>query len=198
VRRIVNSLNEKKFIDDNNGTAATPGLATKAWQFESALDNITQGTTASTRLGNKIMLHKIEYCIGIYINAAVDVMGARAKVCVYHNKEAVGAVPSYGMMFLSNDIFSLRATPQQPRMTIMKEAEQSFVNTTATSAGASVTWGPYSCFKLVVYPKKLIVMSGNTGTVADILKDDYGLAYASTHDTAVKIFWNRKITFSDA
>lgn len=189
IRRVVNSMNERKFLDN---TTASFLVASAQWGFESTLRNLTQGSSANQRLGNAIYLTKIEWCITATLTATAAA-GARAKFIVYHNKEAVGTVPTYSMLFNTNDLLSLRNTATQPRISIMKTREASFVVTTALP-----TYGPNVCINIAVYPKKKIVFQGNTNSIADVLKDDYGLAWCASQANVLTYGWNTKMTFTDA
>lgn len=194
VRRIVTNMAEKKYYDFAN-LDVTPVLS--SYTFVSLLGAIQQGSTASTRIGNKIFVHSIEvnYCMTPLITMPAG--GAICRIGMYHNKEAVGILPTSGQTFLENSVESTRYTPMINRITLPRDRKMTMV-ITGTNGAATVAVGPKMCGSFKIYPKKKIDFFANNGNVGDLYKDDYGVFYFCTDATSCNMAMTAKVIYSDA
>lgn len=191
IKRVVNSMAEKKFVDLTLFNGGLVGTYT-VW---SALAGIVQGTTASTRIGNKIRVHAIEFNVYCY-PATVTADGVSARFVVYHNKETVGALTTGSMVFSADNFMALRNTTLQPRISVLRDRMCHCVITALD--GATKGYGPPHSFKWTIYPNKLIDFQSNAGTISDLLKDDYGMMAAASAATEMGCDIRCKVIFSDA
>lgn len=188
-------MNEKKYFNVALNTA-TAGATT--WNFSSPLGGIVAGTGATNRIGNKIFLHSITFMITIYPVAAAGMAdGCMCRVVFYHNVECNGAIPTGTTMFNTDTVNSNRAVPYLPKIKILDDVVHQMV-ATATNGATVVAAGPIKIFKKVVYPKRVIDYVGNAGTIADILKHDYGYGFASEMAGGCNVDCNCQVIFSDA
>lgn len=187
---------ERKFVlvPMHSGTVGT------SWAFFSALSGITQGTTASTRLGNKITLQSIRFTV--FINTSPqDNVGTPAlcRCVLYHNKMANGAVPSVYQVFDQDNMIANRAQTKLPQFSILRDYTHTFTPTAFDPTANKFAYGPPTKFVWTLYPKKVLDFSGNTGTIADLFKDDYGFACSATGSTAIcDMIVTAQVIFTDA
>lgn len=167
---------EKKYFSTNT----TPGSFVNTWSFASALAGIQQGTAISNRIANKIRVKWIDIQVACVGTTSVPVSGSQARFILYHNKEAVGAVPSATSMFTANTFYSLQNPNTTARYAIMREKICDCYPIT-TSAGSTA---PRHFFRWRVYLNKIITFQSNAADITDILKDDYGLGYVAVNGTA--------------
>lgn len=207
VRRVVLNMSEKKFFNQNVGVVGTEFPAAITWDFFSALatnasgggTGIKQGTGASDRLGNKIFLRAIHFTITMApLFGAGMTNGCVCRVIVYHNKEAVGTLPSGITMFTLNNINSNRAVEYMPKLSVIRDFTHSMVTTAAVAASTPLSVGPMTIKKFSIYPNKLISFTSNTGAISDFLKDDYGFGICATDATGCSVIVNMQTIFSDA
>lgn len=194
LRSIIYSTAEKKFLDftqANFSMAAT-------WDFSTPLGGVAVGTSANNRLGNKIILHSIEWIITMLPLTTMPTSGAQCRWIVWHNKQSDGEALAAATVFQDDQIDSLRNTPNQPKVTFIKDTMHTMVVTAVTSTGTIATVGPRRMVSLKIFPKKRIDYIGTAGTFADLLKDSYGIAFVCSEALACSAEWRGKIVFSDA
>lgn len=196
VRRVVMNMAEKKYFENTILSSTTVGTT---WMFHSALAGITQGTAAYNRIGNKIFVHSIKFMVYITPNAnEVASSNIRCRCAIYHNKEAVGALPTGSAVFTSDSIFGLRYQPLLSRYTIVKDTLHTMVAGAQGNAANTYALGPQGQFVVTVYPKKRIDFSSNAGTISDLFKDDYGMCCVSSNTTQCNMSVWVQVIFSDA
>lgn len=195
VKRVVNSNVEKKFWNIDLYTAQA---AATTWSFQSACAGLVQGTTASTRLGNKVKLHRIDFLIAVLpaVGAAMA-NGTRCRLILYHNRAANGALPTATALFDTNDCISLRNETQRTKFTIMREYVHNMSALTITSADVLASAGPPAQFIWSIYPKHTLTYTANTGTSTDLLTHDYGFGFVAD-DTCCAVTCKTKMVFTDA
>lgn len=211
-RKFILNQQEKKFYEYTVSNMACPtvGMAQSLLYGTSILWGggstvapdpaaIVQGTTANTRIGQKIYLQSINICLGIL----PTVSGAQPNGCVmrygiYHNKECNGVQVTYAQIFNGTGVTSLRNINYKAKVSVMKDLSQSAVTTGTDSTGATKAVGPTVLYKLSVHPKKIINYSAATATLADILKDDYGIFMACNQSSSMQMSLNVQLIYSDA
>lgn len=200
-KRVLRQQLEKKYFN----TDLYSGTAPDSWTFRSAIAGLQQGSTATTRIGDKIRIHKIEFMVSIEpLPVANTESGSRCRVILYHNKQANGAVPTAANgVFDSDEILSLRYHPKLPQYTVLKDyvhnmSIMSAAFDSGTSTTLPLTAGPPIQFKWVIYPKTPIAFTSSAGTISDILRDDYGLGFVGDESDCCNIEVITKVTFTDA
>lgn len=193
---------EKKFFNKDFG-APVATLAT--WNFGagaglsamSPICNIVQGTTANDRLGNKIFVHSIEWMLQIgAVAAGMGTNGHYCDIIVYHDKECKGTLPSGTNIFWKDAVNMPRAIEYLPRFSVLRKQRHGQIATTA-NAGAVLTAGPKVTVRFKIFPKKVIDFTGNNGTIADLLKHNYGVAIAASDVGCCTFLCQSQVTFSD-
>lgn len=170
------------------------------WNFMSALGAIVQGTSASNRIGNKIFLHAIQYMITIGPgNPQNTVAHLRCRCILYHNKEAVGTYPTGAALFTPDSILGLRNQTLLNRYAVQRDVVHVMATGAYNATGNLNILGPQTQFRWTVTPKKRIDYSSNTGVnVADLYKDDYGIACIASTANICKMSVRVTVIFSDA
>jgi len=186
-------VQEKKFLD---GSQAAFNVAA-TWAYDNPLAILQQGTSASQRIGNRVFVHFIHYSIVCVPNTTIAVTGSQCRMVAFHDRECNGVTPTATGMWVTDESNTLRNSAKLPKFRIIRDMMHNMV-VTATNAAAVSATGPMVLQHLFIPVKKAIQFSGNTGTVADILKDNYGLGYCAENGTACKLAWKVKVVFSDA
>lgn len=199
------NMNEKKYLDFDAfyGTyPTTPQDVPATWSIKSVISAIQQGTTASTRIGDKVFVHAVHFSVTIGPKVTGSIAGTAfgGSVCrliAWHNKEAAGALISANTLFDENAYNAQREVPKMPSCTILKDMTHN-MSITAMNGGSTVqSAGPNHFYQFAIYPKKKICFTGNTQSAADLLKDDYGLGVCADSATCCVIYCRAKVIFSD-
>lgn len=193
IKKVVNNMVEKKYYNTQLYSATA---STTSYQLKSCFIGLTQGNTASTRLGQKIRLHAIHFTI--FVSGVAGASAAAGSICrmiLYHNKDTNGVQVTGAELFNTDDVLSSRAVPYMPKVSLLKDVVFSMYSPTGV-AGAGST-AP-TLFKWSIYPKKTICYSKDTAVIADILKDDYGFGFASDDAGCCTLTCNAQVIFSDA
>lgn len=198
LRKVMTQIAEKKCF---TSPVVTVGVPAVTWTFDSFLDGIQQGTALGQRIGNQITLKAIHVFIQMvpYAPAAVAAGAAVAtggicRMALYHNKEAVGALPS-GSMMTFNDYTGVVLYQQKPRLTLVKERQCHFV---ITSQGATQsTAGPAMQVRMSIYPKTKIDYVSNAGTASDLIKHDYGMGIVANNANVCTMQYYFMVEFTD-
>lgn len=211
-RKLTYNMQEKKYLDYKvTGLACnTSGMCQSLLYGTSILwgggstvapdpAGLSQGTSASTRIGNKIYLHSITVTMNIFGTAAAAgaALGCAMRWGIYHNKECNGVQLTWAQIFNDAQAFANRSIPYKPKVTLLKDRVDSIVVTGTDSTGAVKTVGPNTLHKCAVYPKKVISYSSGTSTIADILKDDYGLYMICQASSTMNMNFAVQIIYSD-
>lgn len=185
---------EKKYFDfaeDEVSMAVT-------WSFADVLPSISVGTSASQRIGNKIFLHSIEWQVFMKPLTTMAVSGCLGRTVVVHSKCADNIAMTSGVIWQQDTIDTLRNTPTQSRVTILKDVSHTMVPTAVTSTGTIAAVGPRRLMHLKIFPRKVIAYSNTGGTFADMVKDDYLLAWVADAAAGCNFDVRGKVIFSDA
>lgn len=181
VRTIVNRIAEEKYINITLGTQFT-SMNHDAWKYQSALAGIIQGTTAHTRLGNKIFVKAIHFAIECNLAnvGAIRQENESCEMVAYHNKQANGTAMSSGLMWNTDEVGAVRNLDQTHRVKIQKYLYHTFQVFGDPSVTTKVTLTGWGVMRFSIYPKKVIEFQSNAGTISDILSDDFGFGAAIT------------------
>lgn len=201
VRRVVNTIAEEKYYAINGLLNANSAVT---WQFASALQGLVQGTTQTTRLGNRIYVKRLELSVTLGANVGMGLNGSICRFVVYHNRNTGGTgsalsglLITYDQLFDTNTFDALRAINQKGRATILKDGVYPMM-ATSSNAGTTVvtTSGPVN-FRVRIPINKTIVYNGNAGTIADLITDDYGVGFCSDDAACCQIYIRSKVIFTD-
>lgn len=173
VRTIVNQIAEKKYLQLNTGLIT----GTNVWAFYSALEGLQQGTGASDRLGNRVFVTAIHYVIQFDCdNTVVPVENVFCEYLVYHNRAAGGGLPNGTDIWLFNQTSSPRNMAKTKQLTLEAYGTHNMpVAGGKTGTVADLNNGQ-GLARFSIFPKKQITYTSNSGTISDLLKDDYGFA----------------------
>jgi len=161
------------------------------WTFRSVLA-LAQGTDASTRIGNQIMLKEIQFSIQMKpLAASASTEGCTMRFVVYRNREANGAVPTVTDVFVVDNVMSLRASPFLPKFDLLYDKVTAGIKTTATTAG------PPTITQFTIPINKRIDYTGSGGTITSLLKDDYGYGMVCSDPTSCSMEIKTKLVFTD-
>jgi len=210
VRSYVTNIEEKKYIQFCcTSSTWNTGTATNAtWTFGSAIQGgqnavlgamvgVIQGTNRNERVGNRIRLHRIDFLINIVpISGPTMFDGSICRVVVYHNKEPQGSLVTSAQTFASDIYNAPRNEQYRNRISILKDFTHSMV-ATGTNAGAVLSTGPQFLGKFSIYPKQVVEYSGSTGTIATIMKHDYGVGWCSDTTSCCNITCVGTVVYTD-
>lgn len=194
VKRAILTLAEKKYYEFQPINTAM----TTTWTWKSALIDIVQGTGATQRIGNKIFVHAIRFMVQMKPVVVAGVSQANCRCVVYHNKEAVGALPNTDQVFSTTGVTAQRYIPQLNRYRLLRDQVHNLTSFAYNSTTNEYILGPGSQFQWAIFPKKRIDYTGNGNGITDLFKDDYG--FGCIVDTAATCNMNLRVQviFSDA
>lgn len=155
VKTVINRETEKKYFDTYvfGAIGASPELT--------LLNNISQGDTASTRTGKKIVVKSIE--LSATLQSATGAEGF-FHCFLLKDKDPNGVACTYADVYDGNSITQLRNMVDPERFTILKSWKY-FING-GTAAGELDQSKIISFYKKVNIPVSYNL--GNAGTIADI------------------------------
>lgn len=191
VRRAIINIAEKKFVNTSIATRASMTAVTNAWLFTSCIAGIQQGTSASDRIGNKAYIHSITVRFSLIPSFVTVVSGVQCRFVMYHNKEAVAALPGPTTVWTTDTFNSQRNLTLKPRVSLLKDMTMAHVNTTTTSGGP-----PYM-MACTIYPKKIVDFQSSAGTISDLFKDDYGFGWCADANSCCQYYGTVQVVFSD-
>jgi hypothetical protein len=196
IKKVVYSIAEKKWYAGNivNGT-----LNSTTWLFGSALTGINLGNQRNQRIGDKIYVQYIEWDITILpIVANVGGTGGVTRCVTYHNKVTNGAWLT-GVQLFDGDFWnSMTNRANVPdKMTLGNFDRSHYMNSTVSNGGISVAAGPIQRFRCYQPVNKEVLYKGNAGTIADISKDDYGIAICTSMVNCCIVNCNYKVFYRD-
>lgn len=195
IRTVVNRMAEKKYKFIPTALVATQAT----WQFTSIAGQLSQGTTASSRIGDKVILQSLEFAFIMKPEIGMAVEGAMCRIVIYHNKEAVGSLPASAALFTGDNIEAQLTFPNRPRFSLLRDQTHSMIVTsTDPASGNVISVGPTKKITMKVFPKKKICFNANNGTVADLLKDDYGVGIICNAVSSCSVSYTCTMVFTDA
>jgi len=206
IKRVINSRLEKKWFQHQ----AADQTMSSTWQRFSFFDPtagtgakfLEQGLTANDRIGDKVFIVGITFKAVMRPLPAMDTSGCICRLAVYHNKEARGALPSVAQVW-DNDtatyaIMANRNQPYHAAVTIKRDILTSGVQTIAQSTGAATGAGPTQLVSMYIPINKRLDLTGDTGYIADLIKDDWGIFHVCSDATGMTMAVNYTVHFTDA
>lgn len=201
-------MGERKYYNQSMGVPATPLTAGATWQFFSCFttnsttgsdtNGLKSGSTATTRVGLKVLVKRINFTVTmtpLFPGGMTD--GCFCRFVVYHNKDANGAVPTGTTMFLTDTVGSNRAVEYFPKLSLVKDFGHTMVAYSAVVASTPLSVGPVKMFKFSIFPNKVIEFTADTGVIASVLNNDYGIGVCATESAACNIVCNSQVIFTD-
>lgn len=165
------------------------------------LNEMQQGTSGLTRIGDRIRVRRIQ--IWFKMDAVMD--AANIRMMLIRDRKPNGALPTSALIFENstladvNPVYAMYNEDQIPsRFTILKDK----VYTVNVYGGATdrIEKKIYHWDIRLKHPKPTIY-SGNAGTIADILENSYLLAWMSDWPAAAgsrpNLFINYKMHYED-
>lgn len=151
------SLQEKKFVDIGS-TATVVSAQTTAVQL--LLNPLSQGTTASTRIGNLVTMKSIAYrWQGRTVGATTG--SSPLRIIIVYDKQSNGALAASTAIQATDEIVSYRNLTNSRRFTTLVDEEVK-ESISASSGPTAFIHSGYRKLNLN------IEFGGNAGTVADI------------------------------
>lgn len=167
VKACCESLLEAKYVD----SAVSGSVPTFGSGRVTCLNDLGQGTTAQTRVGNKILnkVLKVEGLAYLPANAASDVY----RLIIVIDHECFGSICNYAQYIQGGGTSDLYALPsaetvgKDKRFTVLVDKLIPLNNVVGTTDGA-VHWVPFS---ISIPLACSTTYSGNVGTYSDIVKN---------------------------
>lgn len=210
VKRVVNSMLEKKHIEQTTGALNVIGngwiignvLCTQsASATDTAGSGIIQGNADNQRIGDRIRLKKIEINFFISpITANISGDGTSCRLLLVHDKAPVGGYATPTQIMNSSFILSNQNLVNSKRFTILKDVvhQMTWLGNNAATAVAS---GPELIGKFVIYPKYEVNYNTTTGiTSAQTNHAFYMMAINDTGGATAccTLTWTAQTTYTDA
>ncbi len=179
VKRMLNT--ENKYIDNSSsmGVSSTAGFT--------FLNSLTQGNSATTRLGDTVKFDWLQWNIVLTINAAAT--ASRVRVCILRDEQSNGANPATTDYMNSGAVTSLTNFKEETRfftfvdeiVTLDSNGPQVLCLRGSKNLGFHTNYG-----------------LGNAGTVADITKNSLFMYSVSNEATnTVSMEYNIRLLFVD-
>lgn len=193
VRACCESLGELKWIE--NTASGTVPAYTGAPRV-TCLNDLGQGTTASTRNGNKIINKLIQLEGLVYLPANKD--GDIYRLIVVVDTECFGSLCSWNQYVqgATNAVYALPSAEtvgKGKRFAVLVDRLIPLTKETVTTAGGCPM---YKSFSIRIPLNLPTTYSGNVGTVSDIVKNSICVIEASYLGNAVSE-WQERTTFLD-
>lgn len=199
IKKVVMSIAERKYKTFAWNTVAAPNSMAASWFFQSffvgsALNGgIIQGTDANTRLGNKIYVEGIRYRFVAKGQGTVDATGgSNCRFAIYHNKQCNGVATSGAEVMTTNTVVATRNPDYVRKIAVKRDLTMSMTATSGTTVGPA--------WPIIGYCKvnKVIDMVTNTGTITQLIKDDFGFGFIADVAACCEIYGEYTILFRDA
>ena len=147
---------EQKNIDDSS---AKFGSGVSTWAI-TCLNDCAQGTTATTRIGRKILMKSI-----LVQGSIVSSTGNFARILIVYDRQPNGALPQATDVLTSNTNMAVRNLDNRDRFVILAdifpyEQEENLSNPSANSGFA---------YKRFIKCNLETIYNGTLGTIADIM-----------------------------
>jgi len=197
-RYITNPIAELKVL---GFTGTNVNFVNTTWQW-APLNTMSQGTSSSTRLGNRVFIESIELNISMNCIAGTNnQVGAICRFVVVMDRQANGAViPGIPSFFQDDNVLSVRSVAGFPRYLQLKNIQRTMQATQVSTGGTPGNTEASMPEVIHVYipVRRYTQYQSNAGTISDILTNSicYGML-ASTNNTC-QVQMRGKLTFRDA
>lgn len=145
---------EKKNIDDSSGKF-TSGAAT--WTIN-VLNDVAQGTSATTRVGRKILMKSL--LVQGYLGVA---LGAIPRIVIVYDRQCNGAIPAPADIFTSNTVMAAMNLDNRDRFIVVADIFPGDDSENLMANNPNV-YG----YKRFIKMNLETIYAGNTGTITDI------------------------------
>lgn len=198
VKRVLSSQAEKKSFTYRvfNGTANSTSWTLKSFLGDT-INGIGQGVSNADRIGDRIRLVAIHFCVRIIPTAVMpEANGNFCRVIVYHNNSARGVLPNATDIFNSDEVISLRNHNFRNRLSVLKDFTHQMV-VTSTNGATNVTSGPEFFGTFTIYPKQIISYTGSDGYISDLSKQDYGIGFCGDAASCCNVTVWSQVVYTD-
>lgn len=193
VRACCESLGELKWIE-STASGAVPAYSGSP--RVTCLNDLGQGTTVSTRNGNKIICKavQLEGFVHIPANQGSDLY----RLIVVIDSECYGSICSFAqyVQASSSAVYALPSAEtvgKGKRFTTLVDKFIAVNNVTQTTAGGCANFHPFSIRIPLNLPTHY---SGNAGTISDIIKNSLCVIECSQYAQCISE-WQARLTFLD-
>lgn len=168
-------LPELKFIDT---TKAATAVATAGTIFNSSLLLMQEGTSDSTRIGNKITVKSVMLRGSVFANAQVDANETSnvVRIIVYLDRQANGATAAVTDILASANWRSFNNLDNKDRFRTLAEKEIAIVLPGATPSGAAFVFGEtVQPFFMKAKLNMVVKYKLNVGDITDLASANIGV-----------------------
>lgn len=197
VRACCESLLEQKWVEETvTGTVPSVSGAPRV----TCLNDLGQGTTAETRVGNKILLKELQVEGVYYLNPGDQSDWYRMVVVLDH--ECYGSICTWGQYVQgtpSNRIFSLpsrETVGKGKRFTTLFDRLIPINRPDSTDVGPPSSAQVVGSFSFRIPLNCSTTYTGNAGTISDIVRNSLCFIEGSASGN-VKAEWQSRVTFLD-
>lgn len=209
VRRIVSSMEEKKFVYGGTNLITSPAVATPLVLgllnsgtngTDTILTNgIPQGATVGQRIGNRIKIKEIKVCLDMVPKIdAVMLNGSTVRIALVHDKKPTGNLPAFTSIFRAIGMAWLQEEPQVQRFKILKQIVHQMVVTGTDSTGAAKACGPPLQLEWTIRPNKIVSWDSASVAITNLITDNWYIIIATDAGGCCDFYANMKIKFTDA
>jgi len=187
-------------IDVNKASVATKMKTTV--EYLSILDGINQGITASTRVGNRIRVSRVEASFDVQPDTN-NPMLSLMRLMFVHNADCGSAAPSFSDMFHpgSKDYMSLQAPEFMSKYKLKRDYLHSITTVAIRPDNNSATSGPRTNVRFKFPFNKVITYRATGGaagtTPTNMTKDDLYLAWVATEADCCQFQGTVRVYYTD-
>jgi len=186
------SSGELKFVDVTASNTLQTGGAFTAPSSTTLLNGLVPGTTATTRIGRKVVLKSLYLRWNLRLNTTTT-GGTPARVIIFYDKQANAAAPAVTDLLEANTFNSQNNLSNRDRFVVLCDV------VTEPVAVA----GPF-CVAGTIYKKlnlETMFNAGTAGTIADITSGSvyimYAAAASATATLGPEFDWRCRIRYQD-
>lgn len=193
IKKVVRTTLEKKYFTPVASTIASGAN----WTFVHNIYQIIPGSLATNRIGAKINLLYIDWFITIVPSATVDAAGGSScRIIFWHDKDCRGSSPVGNQLFMTDTYNDVRNPLYKSRYSIQAERTHN-MTVISNNAGATFATGPQAHIAYRQRCNKKIEFVGDTGVLASLYKDNFGMAFCADGANCCSITVKANIYFTD-
>jgi len=206
VKRIVNNMEEKKFIQAGatiagNSTAEVRGIINSGTSAVTVnLLGIPQGTGVANRIGLKIRVREItlSWSIDPAVNN-VNSNGGAFRWALVQDNTPNGAIPSFANMFIGgSQVVWMQEEANRSRFKVLRQGTHNMICTAVTSVPAVYACGPTTQGSWTIRPNKVVIYSSGTNDITALINCNWYLVTQADGDNCCTMNLLTKIKYTDA
>jgi len=207
VKRIVNNMEEKKFIQagatiSGNAAAEVRGIINSGTSDVTVnLVGIPQGTGVANRIGLKIRVKEITLSWSIDPVQTNNMSnGGAFRWALVQDNTPNGAMPSFGNIFIGgSQVVWMQEEANRSRFKVLKQGVHNMICTGVNPAGPAVyACGPTTQGQWTIRPNKVVIYSSATNDITALINVNWYLVTQADAANCCVMNLLTKIKYTDA